>query len=131
MMCPSVWLSLDVLADRQNRTNEGRPAMAQFIDNWLDKLKTNRDAEGGGGNEINSRGGCGDEYSLSNVQFAMGVNRDGSVTQKDVDEEGKEVVMGGNKKRKKKKGKVRKKEAELKILEETVMQELKPLVDCR
>lgn len=127
-MCPSVWLTLDVLADRQNRTNEGRPAMAQFIDNWLDKLKTNRDTEGGG----NESRGCGDEYSSSNVQFAMGLNRDGSVNQKELDEEGKEVVMGSNKKRMKKKGKVeRTKEAELKKLEKEAMEELKPLVDCR
>lgn len=134
-MCPSVWLTLDVLASRRQENSQapttaaaaGTPILAQYIGSWLDKLKANRE------------NGQSDEYS-SNVQFALELtpavtHAQSQVDQKEVKiyQDGKEVlIVPNNKKRKKKK---KGKTGGVRESEETgigdLMEELKPLVDCR
>lgn len=121
-MCPSVWLTLDVLAGKQKNQcpNEKQPAMAQFIDNWLDKLKANRC----GNNSV-------DDFGSPNVQFALDLNDGGvevqSGPENSLDKNGSE----NGKKKKRKKGKGVKKAAKDNFCKEDLMEELKPLVDCR
>lgn len=119
-MCPSVWDALASKQRSQNLTNVN-PVLVQFIGNWLDKLRTIRSNE----NE-----------SLSNVQFAVDFR---SSVQTDDQADGNSFddangLLANNKKRKKKK-KSKGREKQSIHLEEAglkqIMEELKPLVDCR
>lgn len=129
-MCPSVWLTLDILAGRQ-KPNSGSVAVTHYIDNWLDKLKANRQVDG-------------QTNEFSNVQFAKELeSKAASAFQlgDEVDAYEEQVDGGGTVKnfsRKKKKKKyvegkkksVKKKESK-DNLDNGDMEEMKPLVDCR
>lgn len=133
-MCPSVWLTLDILAGRKD-ANGGQSAtgISQHIGSWLDNLKANRSGRMDGG-------GSGDEYQ-NNVHFALELNNAGSggggvaaVEPPNLDFNGEEVPVN-NKRRKKKKG-IRKEtlRGKKKAAREAlamVEEEVKPLVDCR
>lgn len=136
-MCPSVWLTLDILAGRQ-KPNSGSVGVTHYIDNWLDKLKANRQVDGQA--QANER--RFDEYS--NVQFAAELESNtGSAFQPGdgVDAyqeqvEGGEVKNSRGKKKKKKgvegkKKSVKKKESKDNLDSGDNMEEVKPLVDCR
>lgn len=130
-MCPSVWLTLDALASRQQRSvpTASAPVLSQFIGGWLDKLRANRECRS-------------DEYS-SSVQFAVELPADerggrlGEVRQTgdpiDVRSyEDEPEVIGRNKKGKKKSKRGAKRGVKVEVagfLDE--MEDLKPLVDCR
>lgn len=144
-MCPSVWLTLDILAGRQ-KPNTGAAGVSQYVGSWLDKLKANR--------EVDGRANRGDDEYSSNVHFALEYNStttthgggattaELSVLEREVDVGERREISGEsagdvqNKRRRKKKRKkvigLAKKGASKDSQEILVMMEdLKPIVDCR
>lgn len=130
-MCPSVWLTLDALASRQQASAPTASVLvlSQYIGGWLDKLRANRECRP-------------DEYS-SSVQFAVELTADergGRLSEGPTIRDPKEVrsyedeqeVIGKNIKGKRKSKRSVKREIKMEdagFLD--TMEDLKPLVDCR
>lgn len=135
-MCPSVWLTLDILAGRNESNSGPTGGVSQHIGNWLDKLKASRNGR--------ANGGSGDEYQ-NNVHFALELNNNNN--NNNSSHVGSAVVMGeplqldlngegvpvNSKKRKKKRVSKKKAGKGLSAREalEMAEEEVKPLVDCR
>ena len=135
-MCPSVWLTLDVLASQQSGQQSevgSSPALKQFVGSWLDKLKANRFGEDRGaavGGVGGIGGGGGNEELSGNVQLGVQLSSVEEVGGKVKGEKEDGLEVGANKKKRKKK-KVRVGNKEVFLEDMADVEELKPLVDCR